>query len=61
MIELENFDNLSMFVSSISILIGIFMYRNPGDYFIIISALFLGLLNGFFILNIIRALLGSFT
>ena len=37
------------------------MYNNPDNYFIIIGAVVLGIINILFILNILRAIISSFT
>ena len=50
-----------MKISALTILIGIFMYRNPFDYQIILGALIMVAINVYFILKLIRILLSFYT
>ena len=58
---LGRYDILSMIISSLSILLGIFMYKNPDDYFIIICGFIIGLINIIFLLIMLKAIINCFT
>ena len=50
-----------MIVCSLSILLGIFMYKNPDEYFIVICGFLIGLINIFFLLVLMKAIINCFT
>ena len=50
-----------MKINALTILIGIFMYKNPFDYQIIIGAIIIIIINVYFILKVVKNLLNFYT
>ena len=59
--QLGRYDIISMIISSLSILLAIFMYKNPDGYFIIICGIIIGLINIIFLLIMIKEIITCFT